>query len=434
MIPFFCYNVKAINVGDKLGDVLNTDIKVYINNIQIAGYNINGWTYIVAEDLCPYGFNVIWNGRARSLSITMGAEIGSIKKISNDTSQVGTAQFSYVYTDIIVNINGKTVKSYNIQGYTVIRIDDLANEFGNIVWDSTKKEIHVSIIPIDSIILDVHSTTINRWDSQKINHTVYPVNATESVRYTSSNEQIATVSNDGKIYAISVGKVTIKCISTSGKVSALCVVNVVIPVTHVTVSVKRNNYLIGESCPFEVKIYPDNATDKTLTVSVSNSNASVSGGNAVSCVSHGKVTITVTASNGVSGYKEISVIDLVKYADEVFRLTNIERYNNGLPEFLQNNTLRTVAVLRAQEIVGKYSHTRPDENEWFTAFSKYGITYQSAAENLCRWQNTPAEVVEAWMNSPKHRENILNPKLTNLGIGVVMDSNGKLYWSQEFTN
>lgn len=203
---FLCYSAKAVNIGDKLGNVLNTDIKVYIDGIEIAGYNIDGLTYIVAEDLRPYGFKVDWNGTNRSLSISKGKASGSFKSIPKNTNRVGSVAFPYVYTDITTHINGTKVKSYNIQGNTVIKIDDLANEFGKLTWNGVKREIYVSIvIPIESITLDMSNTTINRSNSQKLNHTVYPADTTESVSYTSSDEKVATVSKDGVVRALSTG-------------------------------------------------------------------------------------------------------------------------------------------------------------------------------------------------------------------------------------
>ncbi|WP_296649299.1 CAP domain-containing protein [Romboutsia sp. 13368] len=47
-------------------------------------------------------------------------------------------------------------------------------------------------------------------------------------------------------------------------------------------------------------------------------------------------------------------------------------------------------------------------------------------------QRTPKEVVNAWMNSKGHRENILNPNFTTLGVGIAKDSNGSIYWTQMF--
>jgi hypothetical protein len=132
-------------VGDRLGDVLNTDIRVFLNGIPIMGYNINGWTYVVAEDLPAYGKNVIWNPQTRTLSITMGAGSPMTPRpIPENFAPVGSVAFPFIHTDIVTYIAGQRVSSYNIQGQTVIRIDDLVAAFGVSRWDSVRRELLVA--------------------------------------------------------------------------------------------------------------------------------------------------------------------------------------------------------------------------------------------------------------------------------------------------
>ena len=68
----------------------------------------------------------------------------------------------------------------------------------------------------------------------------------------------------------------------------------------------------------------------------------------------------------------------------------------------------------------------------FEMIKNNGVSYRTAGENIAKGQKTPEEVMNAWMNSPGHRANILNPDFTKLGLGVAKDSNGTLYWSQMF--
>ena len=197
---FLCLNVNALKVGDKLGNVLHTDIKVFIDGVQIMGYNIDGWTYIVAEDLCPYGFRVVWNAESRSLAITEDTPTGNVKFIPNNVNRVGSVAFPYVHTDITAKINGRDVTSYNIQGYTVIKIDDLANEFGKILWDNENKELHISIvIPVESIDLSIiseqQSYTLSDIISWNVN--ILPADATDkNYRISLSNDKAGTLDGD----------------------------------------------------------------------------------------------------------------------------------------------------------------------------------------------------------------------------------------------
>ncbi len=122
----------------------------------------------------------------------------------------------------------------------------------------------------------------------------------------------------------------------------------------------------------------------------------------------------------------------------MFRLTNIERVNNGLPEFKRLPLLDEVANLRAWELIPCYDHDRPDGSSCFTAYEEAGIAYSYAAENIAAGYRSPEEVVNGWMNSTGHRKNILNPDLEYLGVGFYYDkdkissTNYGYYWSQNF--
>ncbi|MBO1915365.1 hypothetical protein J4G37_62370, partial [Microvirga sp. 3-52] len=78
---------------------------------------------------------------------------------------------------------------------------------------------------------------------------------------------------------------------------------------------------------------------------------------------------------------------------------------------------------------GYFSHTSPTYGSPFDQMKQFGVSYSAAGENIAMGQRTPAEVVKAWMDSPGHRENILKPGFTHIGIGY--DSNGN-YWTQQF--
>ena len=53
-------------------------------------------------------------------------------------------------------------------------------------------------------------------------------------------------------------------------------------------------------------------------------------------------------------------------------------------------------------------------------------------ENIAYGYASAADVMTAWMNSQGHRENILNPSFTEIGVSVVADSAGRLFFTQDF--
>lgn len=119
------------------------------------------------------------------------------------------------------------------------------------------------------------------------------------------------------------------------------------------------------------------------------------------------------------------------YIRQVVSLVNQQRSANGLSAVKLNDTVSAAAQLRAEECAASFSHTRPNGASCFTALREMGVNYSGAAENIAYGQDTPQEVVNAWMNSDGHRKNILNGKYTEIGIGYAV-INGTPYWSQFF--
>ena len=120
------------------------------------------------------------------------------------------------------------------------------------------------------------------------------------------------------------------------------------------------------------------------------------------------------------------------FISEVVRLVNKERAAYGLSAVTAGNSaLSKAATKRASEQAEAFSHTRPDGSKWTTVLSQYGVSYKNAGENVAYGQDTPSEVMNAWMNSDGHRANILNGSYSEIGVGVYY-KNGTYYWSQLF--
>lgn len=109
---------------------------------------------------------------------------------------------------------------------------------------------------------------------------------------------------------------------------------------------------------------------------------------------------------------------------EVIRLTNEKRAQNGLSALTTNSTLSQAAVAKGNDMLAKgyWAHFAPDGTSPWSFFLSFGYKYRYAGENLARDFSNPQTAVEAWMNSPTHRDNILNPNYRDIGIGVVEGS------------
>jgi len=107
--------------------------------------------------------------------------------------------------------------------------------------------------------------------------------------------------------------------------------------------------------------------------------------------------------------------------EEVIRLTNVERVNNGLAPLSTNSTLSQAALAKGNDMLSKgyWAHFAPDGTSPWSFFLSFGYKYKYAGENLARDFADAGTAVSAWMSSPSHRENILNPNYKDIGIGVV---------------
>nr|WP_174733696.1 SafA/ExsA family spore coat assembly protein [Mesobacillus harenae] len=119
---------------------------------------------------------------------------------------------------------------------------------------------------------------------------------------------------------------------------------------------------------------------------------------------------------------------------QVIQLTNQERSKNGLKPLASNWELSRVARYKSADMRDKnyFAHNSPTYGDPFQMMKSFGITYRRAAENIAAGQRTPQEVVQAWMNSPGHRKNILDPNLTQIGVGYVKGGSYGHYWTQMF--
>ena len=129
--------------------------------------------------------------------------------------------------------------------------------------------------------------------------------------------------------------------------------------------------------------------------------------------------------------------DLKTYADEVFRLVNVERVKAGAPPLKRSARLDEAAMARARDcasvnslyVDGK-SHTRPDGSRWFTIF---GITKNyHYGENSGQGKPTAAGQMNSWLNSDGHRANILRSDYTEIGIACAASAQGETFAVQIF--
>jgi len=117
------------------------------------------------------------------------------------------------------------------------------------------------------------------------------------------------------------------------------------------------------------------------------------------------------------------------YAAQVVTLVNQERAKAGLSPLSSHEALANMAMVKAKDMKNNnyFDHNSPTYGSPFDMMKSFGISYRYAGENIAMGQRTPQEVMNAWMNSPGHKANILSKNFTSIGVAYY---NGA--WVQAF--
>jgi uncharacterized protein YkwD len=121
---------------------------------------------------------------------------------------------------------------------------------------------------------------------------------------------------------------------------------------------------------------------------------------------------------------------------EVLSHLNAQRKAHGLTALKISAKLDKAAQGHACDNADRrsISHDSSDGGTLTTRLRKAGYKYRAAAENTGRGFGTGVRAVEWWMNSPKHRTNILFPRVRDVGIGIALSDapDNKLHWVINF--
>ncbi|MEV4143158.1 CAP domain-containing protein [Amycolatopsis sp. NPDC049691] len=117
-------------------------------------------------------------------------------------------------------------------------------------------------------------------------------------------------------------------------------------------------------------------------------------------------------------------------AAQVISLVNDERAQAGCKPLTEESHLTTAAQDYSDDMSARnfFSHTNPEGVTFDQRIKNAGYS-KPGAENIAKGQTSPAQVMDAWMNSEGHRANILNCSLTKIGVGFTKAGN---YWVQDF--
>ncbi len=300
---------------------LEVEVKDYNN---VTGGNNGG---IIADATCPYG-NLSYNTNnvlAYKISgncaispsdrsyINYVDEIGlqEYLKLNNEVSKYSDAQVSNFDVIPVYNIANKGIVGYALRFSVRKRSTYTSTPVYSYYLDTYKNRklisgslssltVRPTVVNVSGISLSRSSLSLVEGASSTVYATVSPSNATnKNVSWTSSNNSVATVSSSGVVIARGVG--TARITASAGGRSAILYVTVTaknIPVSGISLNRTSGTIDVGNTLALNATVSPNNATNKNVTWSTSNSSvATVSSSGVVTGRKAGTVTITAKAGN-----------------------------------------------------------------------------------------------------------------------------------------
>ena len=155
-----------------------------------------------------------------------------------------------------------------------------------------------------------------------------------------------------------------------------------------------------------------------------------------------RVVLTVTDNEGAENASQLNIevsddqgsnADLLEEEKEGIVRINQERQKYGLPILTVADELVAAARRHSADMAANnlFSHTGSDGSSPYTRIIEAGYRFRYAGENIAAGYSTAQQVVNAWMNSPGHRANILNAGFCEVGIGYIYESGSfyRNYWT-----
>ena len=355
-----CYNRGNINEG-KGGPIVGAD-EIYENGhcyyLKGSGTDDHGGTPLTdtqmknANYFTGFDFKDIWEVDPDSLytypqlkscmqirikELTLETE--PVKKEYNqgDTLDISGGKLQITYEDD--RESTAPVTDLMVESYDMMQIgeQEIHIRKGNMTVSYT---ITVKAIPVTKVTLDQSSLFMERGDTQTLKAEILPSNATDQdIEWSSDNDDVATVDQNGKVRAISNGKANIIAKAANG-VKAVCAVMVAVPCQRFQIDVTGNEGTItvdqGKTIPLSYTMYPESSTESVRWEIANKSIASVDAANNLKGLKPGWTQLTGWTDSG----KEDSVEVLVTKSISGFTVTGIQDKNYTGYSITQNVTVK----------------------------------------------------------------------------------------------
>lgn len=363
-------------------------VAVNAGTAEVALSSENGKIYdsgIITVVVTPTGISM-----PDTVTLSMGTNINASVEATVVPEDATDVVIEYVSSD-------EAIATVDNTGYITAVAAGEADITASVVDTGLAATCHVIVTPaIESLDISKSSMTMKPGATNTLSVTVSPEDANISgMTWTSSDEAVATVDQEGNVTAVADGTATIT--ATIGETTASC---------DVTVSSKASN----NSSKNNSSSSGGNSSDASSGNSSTDSNSS---SQAATSTAYGAVPFSVAA--GTQEWFGIDSSDDAYWAT----LENINAYRAavGAPALSMDSNLSAIAKQRCIDmlVAGTMSHDGH-------------VTDEIIAQN---WNSAQA-VVDAWAASPGHYAAMTDPNYTICGVGCAFEEGGATYWCVTF--
>ena len=259
----------TVTVTDKAGHSTTTSFTLEAAPVDVTGVSLDQHNKTMIE------------GESFQLTATVEPSDATNKAVTWTSSN----------PDIATVVDGKVTAV--APGDAIITVKTVDGSF----TDSCEVHIDKAPVYVTDVTLDHSEETLNVGDTLQLNETVLPENAdNKDVTWESSNDAVASVSDDGLVTANGAGDATITVTTVDGGKEATCEIHVVVPVTGISLDKDSAEIKVGEKLTLKATIEPDNATNKEVRwTSSAPEIATVDENGVVTALKGGDVIINATA-------------------------------------------------------------------------------------------------------------------------------------------
>lgn len=275
------------------------------SNSSIATVNSNGKVYAVKEGQAV--ITATAGAKSARCTVMVSKKIVPVTSVSLDRTSLSLIKGETATLIATVSPSDATDKNvtWTSSDATIASVDltgkVTALAGGNVTIKAAAGEKFATCtvtitVPVSSVSLDHTSLALNKGESATLTATINPSDATDkTVTWKTSNASVVTVAN-GVVKAIGGGVATVT-VEASGK-TATCAVNVTVPVSSLSLNITSKKLKQNETVQLSATVGPNDATDKTVSWTSSNTNvAVVDSAGKVKALTEGSAVITAKAGD-----------------------------------------------------------------------------------------------------------------------------------------